>query len=300
MHLGVTANLGHGQAKLPSPILHGGNDALLIHDAKLLAQTLTVNSGNAKCGSYAELLIAEGMSTPERDTQMLHDLCAFTGFKPSRIAKEVGVAATTITRPFNGESGTVLSRPTLEKLRAKWPDFPGWPSDAQDKPAPNGVVQQFEGASEARMAVDLPILGTALGADRVDDQASIEQTYLYSDEVVGYAKRPVLLDGRADAYGIYVQGSSMDPVFEDGSLILVEGKRPPRIGDNVVVYLRKRGAGQDGDDGESARTVLVKRLVRRNASTVELEQHNPKLTFSVTMADVLKIHRVMTLADLLS
>jgi len=240
------------------------------------------------------------MTPDQRDTQMLHDLCAFTGLKPSRIAKEIGVAATTITRPYKGEVGTILSRATVEKLRERWPDFPGWPQEGRESPEPNGVIQQFEGASLERMRNDLPILGTALGADRVQDSLAIEQTYLYTDEVVGYAKRPVLLDGRADAYGIYVQGSSMDPVFEDGALILVESKRPPRIGDNVVVYLRRNGDDQEGDDGASARTVLVKRLVRRNASTVELEQHNPKLAFSVSMKDVLKIHRVMTLSDLLS
>lgn len=167
-------------------------------------------------------------------------------------------------------------------------------------PEANAVPQAFEGASMERMKNDLPILGTALGADRIVDDHAIEQTNLYASEVVGYAKRPVILDGRADAYGIYVQGSSMEPAHADGALILVETKRPPRIGDDVVIHLRKHGDADDSDDGQNARTVLVKRLLRRNGTTIELQQFNPQLTFRIAACDVLKLHRVMTLGDLLS
>lgn len=167
-------------------------------------------------------------------------------------------------------------------------------------PMPNGVPIQFEGASFERMRPDLPILGTALGADRVSDGQAVEQTFLYEDEVIGHAKRPVILDGRADAYGLYVRGASMDPVYEDGALILVETKRPPRIGDNVIVYLRKNGEFHEADDGQSARTVLVKRLAKRTASIVELAQYNPKLTFTVSAKDVLKMHRVIPWQELIS
>ena len=176
----------------------------------------------------------------------------------------------------------------------------GGPLPSTEIPPTNAVVQPFEGASMERMRQDIPIIGTALGADRISEKLAIEQTYLYEHEVIGHAKRPVILDGRADVYGLYVQGSSMDPVFEDGALILVDPKRPPRIGENVVVYLRANGEDQEGDDGQTSRTVLVKRLARRNGSSIELDQHNPKLTFRLAMSEVLKVHRVMTLADLLS
>ena len=167
-------------------------------------------------------------------------------------------------------------------------------------PSSNAETLQYEGASMQRMRQDVPILGTALGADRVEDDLAIEQTYLFTDEIIGYAKRPVILDGRADVYGIYVQGSSMWPAFEDGTIAFAETKRPPRIGDSVIIYLRRNGEEHEGDDGESARTVLVKRLVKRSASYVELEQYNPKLTFQVSAKEVLKMHRVLTMNDLLS
>ena len=89
-------------------------------------------------------------------------------------------------------------------------------------------------------------------------------------------------------------------LFEDGDLVFVEAKRPPRIGDNVLVYLRMRGEEQDADDAETARTVLLKKLVTKRSNILEFEQHNPKLTFTLDAKEVLKMHRVMTLADLLS
>jgi phage repressor protein C with HTH and peptisase S24 domain len=66
------------------------------------------------------------MDDHARDTNMLKDLVAFTKKAPSKIAKEVGVTPTTILRPFNGTASTVLSRKTYDKLRARYPDFPGW------------------------------------------------------------------------------------------------------------------------------------------------------------------------------
>ena len=164
---------------------------------------------------------------------------------------------------------------------------------------PNAVPIRFEGASEERMREDLPVYGTALGASRVIDGEAIEQATLNSGDVVRYVSRPVVLNGRADAYGLYVQGSSMYPVHPEGSLLLAEAKRPPRVGDDVVVYLRANGRDQERDDGERARFVMVKRLVRRTGQYIELEQFTPAATFRVDAADVLRVDRVLTLTDLL-
>ncbi len=60
-----------------------------------------------------------------------------------------------------------------------------------------------------RMAQDVPVYGTALGASRIIDNNAIEQTTLNTGEVIAYFKRPVVLDGRVDVYGLYIQGSSM-------------------------------------------------------------------------------------------
>lgn len=159
----------------------------------------------------------------------------------------------------------------------------------------NAQPVRMEGASEERMREDLPIFGTVLGAPKVVEGESIEQTMLNTGEIIQYVKRPVILNGRADAYGLYIQGNSMAPVYLEGEMALAETKRPARIGDDVAVYLRSR----EEDDGERARSVLLKRLVRRTASYIELEQFNPAITFRIPAEDVLRIDRILRLPDLL-
>lgn len=168
-------------------------------------------------------------------------------------------------------------------------------------PATNASPFQMEGASMERLREDLPVFGTALGALRIVDGEAIEQTTLNQGEIVTYAKRPTILNGNSNAYGLYVQGSSMVPVHPDGSLLLVEKMKPLRVGDDVVVYLRpETSEGDNRDDGERARSVLVKRLVRRTAQYVELEQFSPAMTFRIEAAEILRVDRVLTLGDLLS
>ena len=54
------------------------------------------------------------------------------------------------------------------------------------------------------------------------------------------------------------------------------------------------------DDGERSRGVLVKELVRRSASYVELRQYEPRTDFRVPMTDVLRIDRILTRREMVS
>jgi phage repressor protein C with HTH and peptisase S24 domain len=162
--------------------------------------------------------------------------------------------------------------------------------------APNAKTFRMEGASEARMTRDVPIYGTALGADEIYDGEAVEQTMLNTAEVIGYLHRPTLLNGRADVYGIYVQGSSMNPRHRDGATLFVESRKRPSIGDDAVIYLRV----PDEQDGERPSCVLIKTLVRKSASFIELEQYNPHLVFRIPTERVARMDRVITLDELVA
>ncbi len=155
---------------------------------------------------------------------------------------------------------------------------------------------RYEGSSLDRPREDLPVYGTVLGTPKIFEGEAIEQTALNTGDVVAYLKRPPVLNGRGDVYGLYVVTNSMAPVHPEGSTIVAEGKRPPRIGDDVVAYLRPDG---DEDDGERARAVIVKRLLRRTAEYYEFEQFNPPMTFRLPRPMILRIDRVLTVQDLL-
>lgn len=239
------------------------------------------------CAMFAD------MTSIERDIQLVRDLIAWDGSNAARIAKKIGVANTTINRFANGTAKTQLHRDTMQKLREAYPSFPGF----VDKPEPNAIPFKMEGASEERMRDNLPIYGTAIGTVKEIKGEAIEQTTLNTGEIVQYAKRPVILNGNAAAYGLYVTGSSMEPRHMEGEIVLIDPKGRLKNGDDVVVYLRPENA--DDDDGQAARAVMVKRLVRRSSSYVELEQFNPAKVFRVDMDEVVRVDRVIPWSELI-
>jgi transcriptional regulator with XRE-family HTH domain len=164
-------------------------------------------------------------------------------------------------------------------------------------PAANAVPFKMEGASIERMRDDLPIYGTALGSVREIDGEAIEQTTLNTADVVVYAKRPVMLNGNAAAYGLYVAGSSMEPRYFDGEMLLADPKGRVRVGEDVIVYLRPKNA--EHDDGQTARAVLVKRLIRRTAVYVELQQYSPDKVFRIEMEEIVRVDRVIPWSELI-
>jgi hypothetical protein len=163
-----------------------------------------------------------------------------------------------------------------------------------ERPKANGRPVEFEGASLAEVRNDLPVFGTALGAEMLVDGERIEQTTLNTGDIIEYRKRPPVSHGVEKVYGLYVQGASMYPAHRDGAFLFVQRDARLRVDDDVVVYLRPK---DESDDGERAACVLVKRLVKRSAQFVELEQYNPAKVFRIAMDDVLRIDRVLTADD---
>lgn len=233
----------------------------------------------------------------EDDTRLINALLDWTGKNATTIAREIEVAVTTITRPANGKATTRIGRKTLDLLQSKYPDFPEWDGQASRNAAvqTNAKVVAFEGEPLDPPQDSLPVYGSALGTARMFDGEAIEQTTLNSGDVMEYVKRPAILNGKRMAYALHVQGSSMDPALPEGEIVVACRDMPLSIGDIVVVYLR------DGeDDGHRARAVLVKTLVRRSASYVELRQYEPRMDFKVPAEEVLRIDRVLTRREMLS
>lgn len=229
----------------------------------------------------------------EADREFVAQLVTWSRKSVAAIARAAGLANTTLNRPFKGTATTRISAPTMDKLKAAFPDFPGW--GMQPKLETNAILAPpMQGSGVRRMARDLPVYGTALGAEEIVDGEAIEQTTLNRGEVVEYRRRPVVLDGRADVYGLYVQGQSMEPRFRDGEMVYAEERKRPAVGDDAVVYLRT----PDGNEGETVTSVLLKTVVRKSGSFVELRQYNPLHTFKIDMERVYRMDRVLTLGDM--
>lgn len=135
---------------------------------------------------------------------------------------------------------------------------------------------------------DLKVRGAVMGGAEGD--------FTFNGEVADYAPRPPGLVGVNDAFALYVQGDSMSPRFEPGSLVYIHPGRPPAPGNDVVVECLPK-------DGQGGGPCYLKRLVRRHASRIDLLQFNPppgaKREFSLDNKFIKAVWRVMTLEELM-
>lgn len=133
----------------------------------------------------------------------------------------------------------------------------------------------------------LKLLGSAVGGQY--DEGGVDLIELHLGDVLDYLARPASLESDGKAYALTVISDSMSPRFEPGERVAVSPRAPVHIGDDVIVQLRGNGEDQNAD---RIAQVLVKRLVRRSASYVELRQFNPDETFQVPAARIAAIHKV--------
>ncbi len=178
-------------------------------------------------------------------------------------------------------------RDTLEKLAGVLECSFEWLATGRGpmEPLPDsGIYGDGGPAMPAReqMPQDIPVMGTAAGG-----LAGAFQ--MQSGQAIDHVRRPPGIASAIDVYAIYVVGDSMVPRFEEGELVYVSGKRPARPGDYVIVQTR--------DEADEV-TAWCKKLVRRDARNIELEQFNPAKSFSLSLQDVVAVHRVLTVNDL--
>lgn len=199
------------------------------------------------------------MNGLEQDTALLKELAAFTKLPPSALAREAGLAATTVLRSFNGTSPSRLSAPTIEKLRVRFPDFPSWTQTSlADRRTP------FSGFPAERSS-DLVEL------DEIDLRYGLGGTYL--DGHITAEKRSfsrALLRHFTHAAPEHLfwtlgDGDSMEPTIRSGELILIDRSQlTPTMGDGIW-------AAAFGEIG------MIKRLRPLPDGTVEIHSDNPQV-----------------------
>ena len=130
----------------------------------------------------------------------------------------------------------------------------------------------------ANPADKVPVMGIAEGGD--------EGWSLWNGDIVDYSQRPPSLAGAPQGYATYVFGTSMEPRYHPGEIIYVHPGKPVTIGSYVLVQVKAK------HDGEPP-GALVKRLSRRTAQKIVLEQFNPPKTFDIPVKDIVSIHRIV-------
>lgn len=84
----------------------------------------------------------------------------------------------------------------------------------------------------------------------------------------------------------------MKPWRRNKSLVYVEARRAPGIGDYVVAELAPT-------EGSPEKPALLKELVGLTASKIRLAQYNPPKVFEIDRSKVVKLYRVIDTDELL-
>lgn len=238
----------------------------------------------------ANLRFMEGLA---EDQETVRALSEWAKMKPSKLAKEAGLAATTLTRAYKGTATTRMSFATREKLRSRFPDFPGWDGG---KPNVRSEVAEFgdrpfEEKFGSGALPAIPVVGSAIAMKTFDPARHIELTEVDMNDVLDHVRRPASLARDGEAYALTIVGDSMWPRFRPGRRVIVSPRAPVSIGDDVIVQLR--GIEGDAEHRDRVSVVLIKELVRRSASQLEMRQFNPDVTFSVDLERVAAVHKVV-------
>ncbi len=202
----------------------------------------------------------------------LDTLAAENGLSVSGLARAAGLDPTT----FNP------SKRLMPDGRARWPSTE---SLAKVLNATGASLEAFTALVSGARAISsnlrmqpqrrIPLIGLAqAGSDGFFDDGGYP---------VGGSWDEVSLPeiGDLNAYALEISGTSMEPVFRDGDVVIVSPAAPIRRGDRVVV---RTNAGE----------VMAKQLARRSARRVELKSLNPAhKDHSFDLKDVAWLHRIV-------
>lgn len=128
-------------------------------------------------------------------------------------------------------------------------------------------------------ARDFPIYAAAEGG-----QGHMIVTF----EEIERVKRPAILEGVKNAYGLLVSGDSMKPAYRHGDMALVHPGLPPQRGEDVVLFDHPLTELEDGQA-----EAIIKHLVGWTSTEWQLEQYNPPREWSELKANWPTCHRVV-------
>lgn len=184
-----------------------------------------------------------------QDRALLQALCEHSGYPPSKLATEAGLAATTILRPINGTATTRLSAPTLQKLKDRFPDFPGWGAFFGQP-----VLQSDPDLVE----IDQIDLRFGMGATYLDGPVETERRVFSRSWLRNFTRA-----APEQLFWTLGDGDSMEPTIRSGEVILI---------DRSQTSLRSADAIWAVTIGDIAQ---VKRLRPRASGAVEILSDNP-------------------------
>jgi phage repressor protein C with HTH and peptisase S24 domain len=224
----------------------------------------------------------EPSPTDKRRGQRLRERRKAIGMDVTELANALGVSQPAVSQWEIG--ATAPNRKKVAKLAQVLRVPASWIMNDEEAPSPNLADNPQVLPAVAALATDVPVYGVAVGGSDGD--------FRLNGQVVDYVRRPPGIASLRNVYALWIVGESMSPWNKDGDLIYVSPARPPIVGDHVVIQL------QDAADGDPG-IAMVKLLVGKTPTQLKLAQYNPNREFSLALAKIKSIHKVLSLRELL-
>ncbi len=180
------------------------------------------------------------MSNVESDIRLIRDLVQWADTNVNQIAKRIGVANTTLNRFANGSAKGRLHRDTIAKLRATYPDFPGFEVEPD-------LPSAYNSADYVAIEILPSYAGMGGGGSGDDDPGrGLVPRALVEDELRAKPTDFLLIETR---------GESMMPDFQHGDQILIDKRDTNPVqpgsfalwdGDGYVIKLVERVPQRNG------------------------------------------------------
>lgn len=101
----------------------------------------------------------------------------------------------------------------------------------------------------------------------------------------------------SDLRAISVDDEAMAPWREPGELIYLDPDREPAIGDHALIVMDPGAASPPNPDAVFG---MVRKLIGRTATAVELQQYDPPSRFTLPLARIVRLHRVIEWSEMLA
>jgi phage repressor protein C with HTH and peptisase S24 domain len=189
------------------------------------------------------------------------------------LAKLVGVDQSSITLWETGQSEPKSAN--LSKLAKTLETTPGWLRYGTSTPPVVDSMEtahRFEPMPVPEMPRDLPVYAGVRGG--------MDGEIIDLSHAVDYTIRPPSLRGIQEAAGVLVTGSSMEPRYMPGEIVICHPRKPLTRDCYVVLVFTDQ-------------TGVVKQWIGRDDRVVRVRQLNPKKTLSYPRDKVADVYRII-------
>lgn len=180
----------------------------------------------------------------------------------------------------NPKAATIAKIATELKTTSAW--LLGETNDSQPQAASEITLAPVTLPDRQAMPADVPVYGTAAASH-------LNGAFQLEPGIVDFVRRPPALAGATDVYALYIEGTSMEPRYQQGDLVFIHPHRPPRAGDTVIVQMELAPHQIEASIGY---------LRRRTANHVVLGKLNPEAEVELKRERVRAIHRVLSVNEL--